>query len=332
MAITSRGWGFTRPLNVRRRPKTLRWACRSGVPGAQSIVTKDAHWSGSGESSLQSGWFKMRNSLLLGVLVLFALATFAQQSNNSSSNDSANAGATQRTSEREPLTSPRPNDFWDGDDPNLANLITHPFASKKYVQRKVTPTRDRISELEQLTAENSRLINDVDTRAQQGVQLASEKSSLADQHASDAANKAQVAQTAANEASSRVSKAEQMIGGLDRYKGSAQTEIRFRPGQAALSKPAKDALDDMASPLKDQQGYIIEVRGFAPGHGQTAISNSQKMADSVVRYFVLTHHVPVYRIHTVSMGNVAGSDGKRGSAARVEITVLRNDLDTSAER
>lgn len=271
----------------------------------------------------------MRNSLLLAVVVLFALASFAQQTNNSSSNNSSSAGVTQGSSEREPLSSPRPKDFWDGDEPNLANLITHPFASKKYVQRQVTPIRDRVSELEQLTSENSRLIKDVDTRAQQGVQLASEKSSLADQHASDAANKAQGAQSAANEVSSRVSKTEQMVGSLDQYKGSAQTEIRFRPGQTVLSKTAKDALDEMAQPLKDQRGYIIEVRGFAPGRGQAAIRSSQNMADSVVRYLVLTHNIPVYRIHTMSMGNAAmAGEGKRSAGARVEVSILKNDLMT----
>src|SRR5437016_10944915 len=127
----------------------------------------------------------MRNRIFLAVVVLSALTAFAQQTNSSSSSSSASA------SDREPLASPRPKDFWDGDDPNLVNLITHPFANKKYVQRQVTPIRDRINELDQLTSETSRQIKDVDTRAQQGIQLASEKSSLADQHASDAATKAQ---------------------------------------------------------------------------------------------------------------------------------------------
>src|SRR5215471_724463 len=149
----------------------------------------------------------MRNIILLGFVCLLALATVAQQNSNSSSN-AGNAGATARTSDREPLASPRPQDFWDGDDPNLVNLITHPFANKKYVQRQVTPIRDRIHELEQITSENSQLIKDVDTRAQQGIQLASEKTSMADQHAGEASNQAQLAQTAANEASARVATAE----------------------------------------------------------------------------------------------------------------------------
>lgn len=275
----------------------------------------------------------MINRIFVATVVLFALAAFAQQTNNNSASSSASASVSQSASDREPLTSPRPKDFWDGDDPNLVNLITHPFANKKYVQRQVTPIRDRINELDQLTSENGHLIKDVDTRAQQGIQLASEKSSLADQHAGDAAGKAQVAQTAANDASTRVSKAEQMVGSLDQYKGSAQTEIRFRPGQTVLSKNAKDALDEMAAPLKDQRGYIIEVRGFSPGQGQAAIRNSQRIADSVVRYLVLTHNIPVYRIYVMSMGNAAVTgEGKHSSGARVEVGVLKNDLVTSAQR
>lgn len=274
----------------------------------------------------------MRNRIFLATVIMFALAAFAQQTNTSSSS-SASAGVSQGASDREPLASPRPKDFWDGDDPNLVNLVTHPFANKKYVQRQVTPIRDRINELDQLTSENGQLIKDVDTRAQQGIQLASEKSSLADQHASDAANKAQRAQTAANAASTRVSTAEQMVGNLDQFKGSAPTEIRFRPGQTVLSKDAKDALDEMAAPLKDHRGYIIEVRGFAPGQGQAAIRSSQKIADSVVRYLVLTHNIPVFRIYAMSMGNAAATaEGKQARGSRVEVNVLKNDLVTSAQQ
>jgi outer membrane protein OmpA-like peptidoglycan-associated protein len=90
----------------------------------------------------------------------------------------------------------------------------------------------------------------------------------------------------------------------------------------------------MATPLKNQRGYIIEVQGFSSGHGQAAIATSQKMADSVVRYLVLNHDVPVYRIYVVGMGNApvpsASTDDaktKRTSGGRVEISLLKNDLE-----
>lgn len=271
----------------------------------------------------------MKNNTLLTLLLLSAIAlpASAQQTNAMSG-----PPADQNSSERAPLTSPKPTNFWDGDDPNFINLVTHPFANKKWVQRQVAPIRDRINELDEITAENGTKIKDIDSRATQGIQLASEKSSLADQHATDASNKAQLAQTAANGASTHVSGAEQMVANLDQYKGSAQTEILFRAGQTVLSKDAKDALDQMASPLKDQHSYIIEVRGFAPGQGHGAIASSQKMADSVVRYLVLTHQIPVYRIYELSMGNATmAGEAKPTHRARVEISVLKNDAVTSAQ-
>lgn len=273
---------------------------------------------------------------LLSVLVV-ALPGLAQQSSsNMSAQPTANgqtaaSSSTVSTGDRQPIPPPTATDFWDGDNPNLVNLVTHPFANKRYVQRRVGPIRDRINELEELTQENGKTIKDVDSRAQQGIQLASEKVNLADQHATDANNRAQTAQTAATDANNRVATVEQMVGNIDQYKGTAQTEIRFRAGQSVLSKAAKDALDQMAAPLKDQRSYIIEVHGFASGRGQAAIASSQKMADSVVRYLVLNHEIPVYRIYVMSMGNasMAGTDGtmaKATTGGRVEISVMKNDL------
>jgi outer membrane protein OmpA-like peptidoglycan-associated protein len=279
----------------------------------------------------------MKRHIILTMLLstAFAVPTPAQQTNATSGTQPA-ATADQTTSrassrDREPIPPPTPTNFWDGDDPNLVNLVTHPFANKKYVQRQVRPIRDRLNELDQLTSENGKTIRDVDTRAQQGIQLASEKVNLADQHATDAGNKAQMAQTSATEASTRVGTVEQMVGNIDQYKTGAQTEIRFRPGQTVLSKSAKDALDEMAASLKDQRSYIIEVRGFAPGRGAAATASSRKMADSVVRYLVLNHQIPVYRVYVMSMGNApaVGSDGtmtKHSAGGRVEINVMKNDL------
>src|SRR5215469_4186987 len=149
----------------------------------------------------------MRNYITLTLLAALTVTGWAQQNAvNSTSTATSTASA---SSDREPLASPRPKDFWDGDDPNVVNLIEHPFATKRYVQKLVNPIRDRVTELDQITSENSGHIKDVDTRAQQGIQLASEKTTLADQHASDAASKAQSAETAASSASTRVSAVEQ---------------------------------------------------------------------------------------------------------------------------
>jgi OmpA family len=92
----------------------------------------------------------------------------------------------------------------------------------------------------------------------------------------------------------------------------------------------------MASGVKGQRGYIIEVQGFSSGKGQTAITNSQKMAESVVRYLVLNHEIPVYRIYLVGMGNAPApttdetAKTKRVSGGRVEVSLLKNDLEQLA--
>ena len=239
---------------------------------------------------------------------------------------SADQGATAQSATGKPLQPPAREGFWGR---------VNPFARKKYVQRQTQPIRDRLNELDELTASNSKMIKDVDARAQQGIQLASAKANEADQHAIDAGNKAQMAQQTATQANTRLTTVEQVVGNIDQYKASTQTEIRFRPGQSALSKNAKAALDEMATPLKNQRGYIIEVQGFSSGRGQTAIATSQKMADSVVRYLVLNHDIPVYRIYVVGMGNAptpnAEETGKKHvSGGRVEISLLKNDLEQLA--
>jgi outer membrane protein OmpA-like peptidoglycan-associated protein len=252
----------------------------------------------------------------------------AQQS-SSSGTSSQSAPVPNTESISDPIPPHTATNFWDGDEPNLVNLVTHPFASKKYVQRMTRPIQDRLNELDEITSSNRDAIRDIDARAQHGLQMASEKESLADQHSTDAANKAQTAQTTATQATTNVTTAEQMVGNLDRYHGTAQTEIRFRAGQTVLSKEAKDALDEMAAPLKDQRSYIIEVRGYSAGNGQAAIASSQKMADSVVRYLVLTHNIPVYRIYVLSMGNAPMPESvgaKRISGGRVEVNLMKNDV------
>jgi len=287
---------------------------------------------------------KNRALVALFVAVVLALPAFAQtgstsqdQSASSQSTQAAPATQTAPTTDqtssatvgatgKQPLQPETRQGFWGK---------MNPWARKKYVQRQTEPIRDRVNELDELTANNSKQIKDVDARAQQGIQLASAKANEADQHAIDAGNKAQAAQTTATQANTRLTTVEQVVGNIDQYKATTQTEIRFRPGQSVLSQNAKTALDDMATPLKNQRGYIIEVQGFSSGHGQAAIATSQKMADSVVRYLVLNHDVPVYRIYVVGMGNApvpsASADDqsktKRTSGGRVEISLLKNDLE-----
>ncbi|MGA2375157.1 MAG: OmpA family protein [Candidatus Sulfotelmatobacter sp.] len=281
----------------------------------------------------------MTNRTLITLLssMGLALSAFAQQTTSSSgaqpaasANQAAPASQPLTASGEGPLQSPRPQDFWDGDEPSLTWLVLHPFASKQYVRRHVQPIQDRVNELDEITAESSRMIKDVDARAQKGIQLVSAKTSLADEHAQDAANKAQMAHQTVATLNTRVASDENVLGNLDQYKSGAQTEIRFRPGQTVLSKQAKDALDELAAQVKGQHGYIIEVQGFSAGRGQAAILNSKKMADSVERYLVLNQEVPAYRIYVIGMGNAA--EEKHTVGSRIEVSLLKNEAEQTAKQ
>jgi outer membrane protein OmpA-like peptidoglycan-associated protein len=299
------------------------------TPGVEYFGTPfflDYRWSGARMLPHLED-VEMKNRLFVALLLagVLALPALAQQAAPTTQDQPAAAAGASGKPALQPDTH---EGFWGK---------INPFARKKYVQRQTAPIRDRVNELDELTSSNTKMIKDTDSRAQAGIQLASTKANEADQHAIDAGNKAQMAQQTATQANTRLTTVEQVVGNIDQYKASNQTEIRFRPGQSVLSTNAKAALDDMATPLKDQRGYIVEVQGFSSGHGQAAIATSQKMADAVVRYLVLNHEIPVYRIYVVGMGNApvpaaAGDDAKtkRTSGGRVEISLLKNDLETLA--
>jgi outer membrane protein OmpA-like peptidoglycan-associated protein len=235
-----------------------------------------------------------------------------------------NANSDQNLSAQQPLQPQTQEGFWGK---------LNPFARKKYVQRQLSPIRNRVNELDDLTAENARQIKDVDARAQEGIRQADAKATQADQHAVDAGNRAQQANQTATMASNRLNTVEHVVGNIDQYQPATQTEIRYRSGQTALTAKDKEALDDMTANLKDQKGYIIQVQGFATGAGQVGIQHSQAMANAVVRYLVANKQIPVYRVFTMGMGNakLPAQDGaSSGHGNRVEISLLKNDVDQLA--
>jgi len=252
--------------------------------------------------------------------------TQSTDGNNQNQAQSQGQKDDQNLSAHQPLNPPAREGFW-------GHL--NPFARKKYVQRQMSPIRDRVNELDELTATNTKNIKDVDSRATEGIRQASERANQADSHAVEATNKAQQANETATTATQRLGKVEQVVGNLDQYQPVTEAEINFRAGQQVLSKNAKDALDQLADQYsKSSQGAIIEVQGFSAGRGQVAIRNSQAMAQAVVRYLVIEHNVPVYRIYTLGIGNaqVASASSKEGAAparihgGRVNVSLLHNSV------
>jgi outer membrane protein OmpA-like peptidoglycan-associated protein len=200
----------------------------------------------------------------------------------------------------------------------------NPFARKKWVARQVDPIKDRTNELDQLQAKNANDIRDVDSRAQSGIHNALMAANTADQHAADAANRANAAQTTATGASARTDALNGTVSNLDQYNQVTAADVKFAAGRTTLGPQGKATLDDMALKLASEKGYIIEVQGYSRG----GVATSQAMADSVVRYLVTDHQVPLYRVYRTGLGRAAhnSAEGETALVNGVRVTLLHNSL------
>jgi outer membrane protein OmpA-like peptidoglycan-associated protein len=202
----------------------------------------------------------------------------------------------------------------------------NPFARKKWVNRQTQPIKDQVNELDQLQAKNANDIKDVDTRSQAGIKNAMNAANTADQHAQDAANRADAANHLASNASTRTDALGNTVGNLDQYKTVSSTAVKFAAGRTSLGPTGKSDLDALATTLAGEKGYIVEVQGYS----KSGVQTSQAMADSVVRYLVTEHQVPVYRIYKSGLGKDTAkpADGEEAIVNGVRVTILHNSLAT----
>jgi outer membrane protein OmpA-like peptidoglycan-associated protein len=261
-------------------------------------------------------------ALILGGALGFTAVAQAQQTNNQTPSSTPAAQANPNDSSTyatgQPLEGQSKEGFWGH---------VNPFARKKWVAREVDPIRDRTNELDQLQAKNANDIKDVDARATSGINNAMMAANTADTHAADAANKANTAQTTANNATQQTEQLNGTVSNLDQYSEVTSTAVEFPRGRTALSPEGKADLDAMSDKLTNEKGYIIEVQGYS----KSGVQTSQAMADSVVRYLVTEHQVPIYRIYRTGLGKVASSpatDGETAMVNGVKITLLHNSLAT----
>ncbi len=238
-------------------------------------------------------------NLLPSQIAVFALATaigipaWAQQTQPSGTPQSAppSPSATQASSH---ATNGPKEGFWGR---------VNPFAGKKWVHKQTDPINDRLSELDDVNAKNGKDIQDVDGRAQAGIRHAQGTADAANEAANAANDQAGKAGLTAQNASGHVDKLNSTVNGLDQYRQSSELEVAFRGGQPTLSVAARKQLDDLATTLTGRQGYILELEAHSPAAGAAGIQNSERLAEAVKRYLVTEHEIPVYRLHSVALGN-----------------------------
>jgi outer membrane protein OmpA-like peptidoglycan-associated protein len=150
---------------------------------------------------------------------------------------------------------------------------------------------------------------------------------------------AQNANTAAQQASSHVTQMNGTVNGLDQYRQVTDVEVQFRNGNPALTANAKDQLDTLAAKLAGREGYILEMEAHSPAAGSSGIQSSERLAEAVKRYLVTEHQIPVYRLHSVALGNEANASGtgtddqkpERVRTSTVHVRLMENSLAARAE-
>ena len=140
------------------------------------------------------------------------------------------------------------------------------------------------------------------------------------------------AQQTADAAVAGVNATNERISALDDYTPQLTGAVLFRSGSTQLTDEAKEILDDIARKALNMKGYLIEISGFADSGVSTSLNRalSQRRTDSVIRYLVEQHNIPLRRIVTpygfggMNSGTENSTRDGRAQNRRVEIRLLVN--------
>lgn len=143
---------------------------------------------------------------------------------------------------------------------------------------------------------------------------------------------AKAAQETADSAVAGVNATNDRISALDDYQPQAVLAVNFKTGSAVLSADSKSKLDELATKALNAKGYVVEVSGFTDTTGSIERNRalSQRRADTVIRYLVENHQIPLRRIITPygfgETNPVAENSSRAGRAQnrRVEVKLLVN--------
>jgi outer membrane protein OmpA-like peptidoglycan-associated protein len=189
------------------------------------------------------------------------------------------------------------------------------------INARVNPVEDRVGNNEQKIAS-------VEANAQR---LSGQLDELA--AVSNAARGgARAAQDTADAAVAGVNATNERISALDDYTPQESVAVNFKVNSATLLPEAKTQLDDLSNKAMTAKGYVIEVSGFTDATGSVNRNRqlSQRRADSVIRYLVENHQIPLRRIITPygygETNAVADNKTRDGRAQnrRVEVKILVN--------
>ena len=211
-------------------------------------------------------------------------------------------------------------------------------AKSQLVAKKITFVPDEfaieVAEEQQIMA-NKAAAGQAQTTANQGVAAAGQAQASANQAQTTGNQAGDVAAAAGDVAvmdAGAIKLVNQRVSDLDDYQTLAEAGIYFDSGKANLDDAAKVDLDMVVAATQGQQGYLIEVAGYASSTGTKAENQqlSEERAAAVVQYLRNKGNVPMRRIVAPagygSTHPAAANTDPQGRALnrRVDVKVLLN--------
>lgn len=203
-------------------------------------------------------------------------------------------------------------------------------ATKKYVRNsineRVTPVENRTGELEETSRRNTQEISRLSREVQDVRGLATRAQEQADRAASSA-----------EQANTRVTGVEESVSdlraNLDKYGLQKTVTVFFEVNKSILSPEATAQLDDLAGQIKDRNGFLLEIEGFASADGNADFNQqlSDDRCEAVKRYLAEQHNIPLFRMFILGFGTarpIADNSTKEGRQQnrRVEVRLLASNI------
>lgn len=201
-------------------------------------------------------------------------------------------------------------------------------ATKGYVRSTVEPVSTKLDQVEKTSNEKidqaNKRVDETNQKVDQNTQAIStvkETADSADKRSTDAMNLGQQHTTQINDLNN-------VVGNIDQYKKTDQAAVLFGINRHNLTDDAKAQLDKVANDVQGMQRYLITVQGYTDQTGSANYNDtlSRLRAESVIRYLVADHNIPVFRIHMVGLGerdlvNNGKTRDDRKQSRRVEVGV-----------
>lgn len=202
-------------------------------------------------------------------------------------------------------------------------------ATKGYVRQTVAPIDQKVAEVDKNSqSRDAQQVSDIN-KTNQAVDETDRKLSSTDEIAKSADSTSKNALAKADQNARGLGDLRMIIANIDDYKPSGEPiVVHFVVNKFMLDKEDKAKLDAVASQVGSTPRYFITVEGYTDQTGSAAYNQqlSRRRADSVISYLVGSHNLPIYRIHTVGLGEQKLIDEGKGKKAReesrrVEVTI-----------